>query len=79
MYVSCGTSLFKNISILNTDLLFSGIILHDLGKVFEINDYINTDKTFNGELLGHINIVNDLITETIIDENQHIYQMKMIN
>lgn len=54
---------------LNTDLLFSGIILHDLGKVFEINDYINTDKTFNGELLGHINIVNDLITETIIDEN----------
>lgn len=54
--------------LLNTDLLFSGIILHDLGKVDEINNYIDTSKTLNGELLGHINIVNDIITKIIIEE-----------
>ena len=51
---------------LNKDLMYAGIILHDLGKVIEINDYIDTSKTFKGELLGHINIINDLISQLLV-------------
>lgn len=56
---------------LNKDLIYAGIILHDLGKVIEINDYIDTSKTFEGELLGHINIINELITETLIKPDSY--------
>lgn len=56
---------------LNQDLMYAGIILHDLGKVFEINDYIDTSKTFEGELLGHINIINELITQTLVTPNAY--------
>lgn len=56
---------------LNKDLMYAGIILHDLGKVIEINDYIDTSKTFKGELLGHINIINELITETLVTPDSY--------
>lgn len=56
---------------LNQDLMYAGIILHDLGKVVEINDYIDTSKTLKGELLGHINIVNEFINESLIKPNSY--------
>lgn len=56
---------------LNQDLMYAGIILHDLGKVIEINDYIDTSKTLKGELLGHINIVNEFINESLIKPNSY--------
>lgn len=56
---------------LNQDLMYAGIILHDLGKVVEINDYIDTSKTIKGELLGHINIVNEFINESLIKPNSY--------
>lgn len=54
---------------LKKDLMIAGIVAHDLGKTEEIIDYIDPNKTFEGELLGHINIVNDLITKEIYDQD----------
>lgn len=39
---------------LNRDLLLTGTLLHDIGKVFELNSEVNFDYTAEGRLLGHI-------------------------
>lgn len=38
----------------NKDLLYAGIILHDLGKLKELSGVITTSYTLEGKLLGHI-------------------------
>lgn len=46
---------------LNKDLLYAGIILHDIGKVIELSGPIGTQYTVEGNLLGHISImVNEI-------------------
>ncbi|MGU4858432.1 HD domain-containing protein, partial [Escherichia coli] len=46
---------------LDTDLLYSGIILHDLGKVIELSGPVAASYTLEGKLLGHITImVNEI-------------------
>lgn len=46
---------------LDTDLLYAGVILHDLGKVIELSGPISTTYTVEGNLLGHISImVNEI-------------------
>jgi 3'-5' exoribonuclease len=46
---------------LDTDLLYAGVILHDLGKVIELSGPISTNYTVAGNLLGHISImVNEI-------------------
>lgn len=46
---------------LDKDLLYSGVILHDLGKVIELSGPISTVYTIEGNLLGHISImVNEI-------------------
>ncbi|MGD6817774.1 3'-5' exoribonuclease YhaM [Metabacillus sp. 84] len=42
---------------LDTDLLYAGVILHDLGKVTELSGPISTAYTVEGNLLGHISIM----------------------
>lgn len=42
---------------LNRDLLYAGVILHDIGKVMELSGPISTVYTAKGNLLGHINIM----------------------
>lgn len=42
---------------LNRDLLYSGIILHDIGKVFELSGPVATTYTVKGNLIGHISIM----------------------
>lgn len=39
---------------INKDLLYAGIILHDLGKLKELSGVITTSYTTEGKLLGHI-------------------------
>lgn len=41
----------------NKDLLYAGIILHDLGKLHELSGVISTTYTVEGTLLGHIPIM----------------------
>jgi 3'-5' exoribonuclease len=46
---------------LDKDLLYSGVILHDMGKVLELSGPISTVYTVEGNLLGHISImVNEI-------------------
>ncbi|GIO25679.1 3'-5' exoribonuclease YhaM [Ornithinibacillus bavariensis] len=39
---------------LNQDLLYAGIILHDIGKIKELSGVVSTSYTLQGKLLGHI-------------------------
>lgn len=39
---------------LDKDLLYAGIILHDLGKIKELSGVISTTYTLEGKLIGHI-------------------------
>ncbi|OEH92927.1 3'-5' exoribonuclease YhaM [Bacillus solimangrovi] len=46
---------------LDKDLLYAGVILHDLGKVVELSGPLSTVYTMEGKLLGHITImVNEI-------------------
>lgn len=60
-------ALAKNISALyptlDTDLLYAGVILHDLGKVRELSGPIDTTYTLEGQLIGHISIMVNEIGE----------------
>jgi 3'-5' exoribonuclease len=42
---------------LDRDLLYAGVILHDMGKVLELSGPISTVYTLEGNLLGHITIM----------------------
>jgi 3'-5' exoribonuclease len=42
---------------LDKDLLYAGVILHDLGKITELSGPISTSYTIEGNLLGHITIM----------------------
>lgn len=46
---------------LNRDLLISGALLHDLGKVVELSGVIATKYTIEGSLLGHLVIGVEMI------------------
>ncbi|KGA98060.1 3'-5' exoribonuclease [Alkalihalobacillus alcalophilus ATCC 27647 = CGMCC 1.3604] len=54
---------------LDTDLLYAGIILHDLGKVRELSGPIDTVYTLEGNLLGHITIMVNEIDEAAKELN----------
>lgn len=54
---------------LNRSLLYSGIIMHDMGKVKELSGPVATTYTVEGNLLGHISIASDEIAETARELN----------
>lgn len=43
--------------LLDKDLLYSGVILHDVGKTVELSGAIVSEYTTQGKLLGHISIM----------------------
>lgn len=49
---------------LNKDLLYAGVILHDLGKIKELSGVVSTTYTLEGKLLGHIPIMIEEVGET---------------
>jgi 3'-5' exoribonuclease len=44
---------------INLDLLYAGIILHDIGKISELSGPVAPEYTLEGKLLGHISIMVD--------------------
>lgn len=52
---------------LDKDLLYAGVLLHDLGKVTELSGPISTTYTVEGNLLGHINI---MVSEIVMAANE---------
>ncbi len=53
----------QNYSFLNRDLLITAALLHDIGKIYELNDFPANDYSDPGQLLGHIYIGAHLIDE----------------
>ncbi len=51
--------------ILDRDLLMTGVILHDIGKIRELSWEIGFDYTLEGSLLGHIQIGAALAEKTM--------------
>lgn len=58
-----GKSIAELYPLINRDLLLSGIIVHDIGKLFELSGTIATEYTTQGKLLGHISIMQAKIGE----------------
>ena len=54
-----------NYPILHRDLLLTGVILHDIGKVRELSWDIGFEYTIEGTLLGHIQMGVELVEKTI--------------
>ena len=50
---------------LNRDLLVTGVILHDIGKIRELSWETGFDYTVEGVLLGHIQMGVELVEKTI--------------
>jgi len=51
--------------VLNRDLLISAAILHDIGKVKELSAFPQNDYTDDGQLLGHIVMGYEMVSEKI--------------
>ena len=58
-----GHSICALYPMLNEDLLAGGIILHDIGKLTELNKAIISEYTKTGKLLGHISIMQAMVYE----------------
>ena len=56
--------ILKHYPSLDRDLLLSGILLHDIGKVKSINDDLISGHTDEGKLIGHIVLGRDIVLET---------------
>ena len=52
-----GESIANLYPSINKDVLYAGIILHDLGKVTELSGPVSTKYTVEGNLLGHISLI----------------------
>lgn len=52
--------------LLNQDLLIAGVFLHDIGKLIELSGPIATEYTMEGKLLGHISIVQAIVSQTAV-------------
>ena len=50
---------------LQRDLLITGALLHDVGKVKELSDFPENDYTDDGQLLGHIVMGYQMVAEKI--------------
>lgn len=52
-------------SILNKDLLYAAAICHDIGKTKELSPFPTNDYTDDGQLLGHIVIGVEMISDAV--------------
>jgi 3'-5' exoribonuclease len=81
--IEIGEFVLSKYTLLNRDLLMAGILLHDIGKVFELSGPILTEYTLKGKLLGHISMINSLIHEVAVkngwaDKEQTILLSHMV-
>lgn len=55
--------LAKHYEGVNRDILVASAMLHDICKIYELSDFPENDYTDEGQLLGHIVMCSELITE----------------
>ena len=49
---------------LDRDLLISGVLIHDMGKIAELGGLVSNEYTLEGKLAGHISIGHGWLVET---------------
>src|SRR5699024_11723257 len=54
----------------NKDLLYAGVILHDIGKLKELSGVVTANYTLEGKLLGHISIMVEEIGDMAKELNK---------
>jgi 3'-5' exoribonuclease len=64
--LTLADSVASHYTMLDRDLLITGVILHDIGKVTELSWEIGFEYTVEGMLLGHIQM-GSALTEKVID------------
>lgn len=65
--------------LIDFDLLYCGIILHDMGKIFEIKQEIISEFTLEGKLIGHITIMTNELHKIANENNinhHHLFYLK---
>ncbi len=64
------------------DLLLAGVILHDLGKVIEINSAVDNTFSEEGKLIGHISImqaeINRIASTLDVDQKYSVLLQHMV-
>ena len=50
--------------VLDRDLLISGVLVHDMGKIAELGGLVSNEYTLEGKLIGHISIGHGWLVET---------------
>src|SRR5699024_8698842 len=77
-----GRSLCDIYPELNRDLIYAGIILHDIGKVHELSGAVSTTYTVEGTLLGHISMmvseIDEVAKELDIDSEETLILKHMV-
>lgn len=63
---------------LNKALVYSGIILHDFGKVHELTGYIGTDYTTEGRLIGHVAMVDAILSQILFSMKIPLHDKKIM-
>ena len=71
------TKIYPN---LNKDLIYSGIILHDIGKLFELDfNGVKTEYTPEGKLLGHIYLGASWVDSKLPEDIDKTIRLKLIH
>lgn len=76
--IKVGKALCDLYPMLDADLLMSGIILHDVGKLTELSGPVITEYTLEGKLLGHISIMQAKVSECADKLNIHNEEVTLL-
>lgn len=72
----------KQYKYFNSDLVYAGIIIHDMGKVKELSGVDKTTYTAEGNLLGHItigvNMLHDVCKELSLENTEEALALEHI-
>lgn len=60
-------SILERYKSVNADLVYAGIILHDMAKVYEFNRAYNTEYSLEGTLVGHL-VMGSIMIENVANE-----------
>jgi 3'-5' exoribonuclease len=67
---------------LNQDLVLAGTVLHDIGKLQELEGYLSSHDTYTGQLLGHLALgwamIQEAAKELVWDDPHLLTQLEHI-
>lgn len=67
---------------LNRDLVLAGAVLHDIGKLQELEGYLSSQNTYDGQLLGHLTqgwaMIREAARELVWEDPRLLTQLEHI-